>query len=80
LTQTLVIIWYTLFGYHPDHLTARHAAEPWYDQKAELAFEDMLTKLRKTLVAERITPLPTNTATTNWPAPQPPHNYETQVA
>src|SRR5512135_2167258 len=24
-------------------------------------------------------PIHTNTATTNWPAPQPPHNCETQV-
>lgn len=55
LTQTLVIIWYTLSGYHPDDLTGRHAAEPWYDQKTEPAFEDMLTKLRRTLVAARIT-------------------------
>ena len=30
LVQTLVIIWYALYGYHPDDLTARHAAEPWY--------------------------------------------------
>lgn len=53
LTQTLVIVWYALFGYHPDDLTSRHAAEPWYDQKTEPAFEDMLTKLRRTLIAAR---------------------------
>jgi hypothetical protein len=67
LTQTLVIIWYTLFGYHPDDLTARHAAEPWYGQKAEPAFEDMLTKLRRTLVAARITGVS--------PAQPDPHKY-----
>ena len=53
LTQTLVIVWYTLFGYHPDDLTARHAAEPWYPDKTEPAFEDMLAKLRRTLIAAR---------------------------
>jgi len=53
LAQTLVIVWYTLFGYHPDDLTARHAAEPWYDKKAEPAFEDMLAKLRCALIAAR---------------------------
>lgn len=37
LVQTLVIVWYSLFGYHPDDLTRRHAAEPWYPDKAEPA-------------------------------------------
>ena len=55
LIQTLVIVWYTLHGYHPDDLTARHAAEPWYDQKTEPAFEDMVAKLRRTLIAARFT-------------------------
>jgi DDE superfamily endonuclease len=55
LVQTLVIIWYALYGYHPDDLTARHAAEPWYHDKTEPAFEDMLAKLRRTPVAAPIT-------------------------
>ena len=55
LTQSLVIIWYALYGYHPDDLTRRHAAEPWYPNKTEPAFEDMLTKLRRTLIAARFT-------------------------
>ncbi len=37
LTQTMVIVWYSLFGYHPDDLASRHAAEPWYPDKAEPA-------------------------------------------
>lgn len=52
---SLVIVWYTLHGHHPDDLTGRHAAEPWYQQKNEPAFEDMLEKFRRTLVASRIT-------------------------
>jgi len=55
LVQTLVILWYTIYGYHPDDITGRHAAEPWYDQKSEPAFEDMLAKLRRALIAARFT-------------------------
>jgi len=53
LVQSLVIVWYATYGYHPDDLAGRHATEPWYGQKAEPAFEDMLAKLRRTLVAAR---------------------------
>ena len=53
LTQSLVIIWYTLSGYHPDDMVIRRQAQPWYDAKTEPSFEDMLTKLRKTLIAAR---------------------------
>jgi hypothetical protein len=53
LIQTLVIVWYALFGYHPDDLASRHAAEPWYPDKTEPAFEDMLAKLRRALIAAR---------------------------
>lgn len=31
----------------------RRQAQPWYDAKTEPSFEDMLTKLRKTLIAAR---------------------------
>lgn len=53
LIQTLVTVWYAQFGYHPDDLASRHAAEPWYNQKTQPAFEDMLAKLRRTLIAAR---------------------------
>ena len=82
---SLVVIWYTLHGYHPEDLTGRRADQPWYSHKDDIAFEDMLTKLRRTLVAARITsvdaaqPDPANTATTNWPARQPQRNCETRV-
>lgn len=51
----MVITWYGLHGYHPDDITARRLAEPWYDTKTEPSFEDMLTKLRRTLIAARFT-------------------------
>jgi hypothetical protein len=57
LVQSLVIVWYTLHGYHPDDITARRAACPWYDDKTEPAFEDMLAKLRRTIIAARFTPV-----------------------
>jgi hypothetical protein len=53
LTQSLVIIWYTLSGHHPDDVVIRRQAQPWYDAKTEPSFEDMLTKLRKALIAAR---------------------------
>jgi hypothetical protein len=55
LVYSLVIIWYALHGYHPDDLTNRRNNQPWYPHKDEPSFEDMLTKLRKTLTLSRIT-------------------------
>jgi DDE superfamily endonuclease len=54
LTQSLVIVWYAVSGYHPDDVVVRRQAQPWYDTKTEPSFEDMLTKLRKTLIAARL--------------------------
>jgi hypothetical protein len=34
-------------------VTDRRRAEPWYDAKTDQALEDMLLKLRKTLIAAR---------------------------
>lgn len=51
--QTLVTVWYATAGHHPDDLAARRVAEPWYGHKDEPAFEDMLAKLRRTLIAAR---------------------------
>jgi hypothetical protein len=85
LTQALVIIWYATAGYHPDDVHARRRAQPWYDSKTEPSFEDMLIKLRKSLIAARfstvrpVNPTPRYCATTPWPAPQPPRNRETRV-
>jgi hypothetical protein len=51
--QTLLTVWYATAGHHPDDLAGRRAAEPWYSQKTEPAFADMLAKLRRTLIAAR---------------------------
>jgi len=57
LMQSMVICWYARHGHHPDDITARRLAEPWYDSKTEPSFEDMITKLRKTLIVARFTPV-----------------------
>ncbi|HVH24229.1 MAG TPA: transposase [Pseudonocardia sp.] len=56
LVQSLVVIWYALHGHHPDDVSARRLAQPWYQTKTEPSFEDMITKLRKTLIVARFTP------------------------
>ena len=75
LIQTLVIVWYALFGYHPDDLTRRHAAEPWYPDKTEPSFEDMLAKLRRTLIAARF-----SVTTPDQPDPNIIRDYELACA
>jgi hypothetical protein len=55
VVYSLVIVWYALHGHHPDDLHARRRAQPWYRHKDQPAFEDMLAKLRRTLVAAQIT-------------------------
>jgi len=54
LTCTLVITWYARHGHSPARIAARRRAQPWYPAKAEPAFEDMLTALRRALITARI--------------------------
>jgi SRSO17 transposase len=54
LVHTLVITWYARHGHSPARITARRHAQPWYPAKTEPAFEDMLTQLRRVLIAARI--------------------------
>jgi len=54
LTHTLIVTWYARHGHDPADITARRTAQPWYQAKTEPAFEDMLTKLRRTLITTRI--------------------------
>ena len=53
LVHTLIIIWYARHGYDPADIDDRRASQPWYRTKIEPAFEDMLIKLRRTLIAAR---------------------------
>ncbi|MBC8093058.1 MAG: transposase [Pseudonocardia sp.] len=53
LTQTLVVLWYTQHGHHHTTVTQRRAQAPWYRQKTQPAYHDMIIKLRRTLIAAR---------------------------
>ena len=53
LVHTLIVIWYARHGHAPADTGDRRAAQPWYRTKHEPAFEDMLIKLRRTLIAAR---------------------------
>ena len=70
LIQSLVVVWYALHGHHPDDALARRLAQPWYSTKTEPSFEDMITKLRKTLIVARFTP-----ASPGQPNPDLLHDY-----
>jgi hypothetical protein len=51
LAYSLVILWYAIFGYHPADVADRRAHSPWYTTKTEPSFEDILAKLRRTIIA-----------------------------
>ena len=53
LVHTLIVLWYTRHGHHPADIDDRRTAQPWYRTKTEPAFEDMVIKLRRTLIAAR---------------------------
>lgn len=53
LMHTLIILWYARHGHDPADIDDRRAAQPWYRTKTEPAFEDMLIKLRRTLITAR---------------------------
>jgi DDE superfamily endonuclease len=75
VVYSLVIVWYTLHGHHRDDLTARRDAQPWYRHKDDIAFEDILAKLRRTLIAARITEVDAP-----QPDPRKYHDYELACA
>jgi hypothetical protein len=56
LVHTLIIIWYARHGHDPADIDDRRSAQPWYRTKTEPAFEDMLIKLCRTIIAARISP------------------------
>jgi hypothetical protein len=51
--QSLTIIWYTRHGYQPEHVTARRLLSPWYQDKTEPSYQDMIVALRRTLITAR---------------------------
>ncbi len=53
LAYTLIVVWYARHGHDPADTGHRRASQPWYRTKTEPAFEDMLIKLRRTMITAR---------------------------
>jgi DDE superfamily endonuclease len=53
LTQTLLICWYTRFGYDPADVARRRRACPWYRTKTQPSPADMLARLRREFLKAR---------------------------
>src|SRR6266498_1356370 len=53
---SLAICWYATAGHQPDDVTAHRARRPWYRTKTNPSTADMLTKLRRVLIATRFRP------------------------
>jgi hypothetical protein len=70
IVQSMIVVWYALYGYDPADVTDRAIAQPWYRTKTEPSFEDMILKLRKTIIAARFT-----TVTPGQPDPDLLHDY-----
>jgi DDE superfamily endonuclease len=56
IAMTIAMVWYARHGHHPQDVNDRASLSPWYATKTEPAFEDMLIKLRRTLIAARFSP------------------------
>jgi hypothetical protein len=50
---TLVVLWYALHGHRSGIVADRRVHAPWYLPKTDPSFADMLTALRRTLIAAR---------------------------
>jgi len=50
---TLVVLWYAMHGHRSGIVTDRRIHAPWYLSKTDPSFPDMLTALRRTLIAAR---------------------------
>ncbi|WP_432974238.1 IS701 family transposase [Dactylosporangium sp. CA-233914] len=50
---TLVVLWYALYGHRSGIVADRRIHAPWYLSKTDPSFTDMLTALRRTLIAAR---------------------------
>ena len=53
---SLAVCWYATAGHHSDDVTAHRARRPWYRTKTNPSTADMLTKLRRVLIAARFRP------------------------
>jgi hypothetical protein len=56
LTMTITIIWYAIHGHHANDVAEHRARAPWYHSKTNPSFNDMLAKLRRTIIADQYSP------------------------
>ena len=61
---SLLILWYHLHGHPTADVTHRRAVAPWYGSKTEPSTLDMLTSLRRQIIAARFLPTSPRPATT----------------
>jgi hypothetical protein len=54
---SLIVIWYATRGHQPTIVTERRITAPWYTSKTDPSFADMLTTLRRTIIATRFMPV-----------------------
>jgi hypothetical protein len=52
----ITVAWYALYGHHPADVAEHRERSPWYDSKTTPSFQDMVIKLRRTIIAARFTP------------------------
>jgi len=50
---TIVVLWYAMHGHQCGIVAERRIHAPWYLSKTDPSFADMLTTLRRTLIAAR---------------------------
>jgi hypothetical protein len=51
--QAIATAWYATTGHHPADVEDHRARAPWYTTKSQPSTTDMLTKLRRVLIAAR---------------------------
>jgi hypothetical protein len=80
--QSLVIIWYHLAGHSPGVVAEHRARAPWYATKTHPRYHDMITKLRRVLIAARyradprVEPTPNKFVPSAWPGRMPQRDCE----
>jgi hypothetical protein len=62
--HSILILWYALHGHDQDVTAHRRARAPWYRTKTEPSTLDMLTTLRRQIIAARFMPTTPRPATT----------------
>jgi len=51
IVGTIAVCWYATVGHHPDDIERARQIAPWYRDKAQPSVMDMLTKLRREIIA-----------------------------